>query len=128
MKWLKEKIVEYRDIQIKESNLDWIEDNKSQDLPLSLVQMINDPAAKNLPASVDLGLTKGQTLSGLQCESPKTCEIGSVLGILPSLALHIPKEIDAQVIQILTKELDIHNKKNHATSYSIPICFSHTNQ
>src|SRR5437868_10396220 len=70
---------------------------------------------KNLPASVDLGPSEGQTLSGLQCDSPEECEIDTVLGVLPSLAPHIPKEKDAPVIQLITEELDLHNKKNHAT-------------
>ena len=90
--WLKEYNVEYKNIQIKESNLDWIENNDSQELPPSLIQMDDNNAAKNLPASVDLGPSKEQTLSGLQCESFEACEIDSVLGILPSLAPYIPKE------------------------------------
>ena len=54
LKWLKEYNVEYKNIEIKESNLDWIENKESQELPPSLIQMDDDHAANNLPASVDL--------------------------------------------------------------------------
>jgi hypothetical protein len=119
LEWLKEYNVEYEDIEIKKSNLDWIQDNNLQELPPSLIKIDDNLSAKNLPASVDLGPSEVQTLSGLQCDSPETCEIDSVLGILPSLAPHIPKEKDAQVIQTLKNGLDIHNKKNH-TSIAFP--------
>ena len=93
LEWLKEYNVEYIHIEIKESNLDWIEDNDSQELPPSLIKMDDIPSGKNLPASVDLGPSEVQTLSGLQCNSPETCEFDSVLGILPSLAPHIRKKM-----------------------------------
>ena len=84
-------------------------------MPSSLIQTDNDNAAKILPASVDLGPSEEQTLSGLQCDSPDVCKIDRVLCILPSLPPHIPKEKDTHVIQTLNKELDLHNKKNHTT-------------
>jgi hypothetical protein len=55
LEWLKEYNMEYKSIEIKESNLDWIENNNAQELPPSLIQMDEDEAAKNLPASVDMG-------------------------------------------------------------------------
>ena len=80
-----------------------------------MIQTDNDHAVKISPASVDLGPSEDQTLSGLQCESSEACEIDMVMGVLPSLPPHIPKEKDAHVIQTLNKELDLHNKKNHTT-------------
>ena len=115
LKWLKEYNLEYKDIEIKESNLDWIEDNDSQELPPSLFQIIDDHAARNLPESVDLGPSEMQTLSGLQCDSPEACEFESVLGILPSKDEDLPKEKDVPMIQKINKKLDQHNKKNHTT-------------
>src|SRR5687767_3398735 len=47
LKWLKEYNVKYKDVEIKESNLDWIEDNDSQELPPSVIQIDDDQAAKN---------------------------------------------------------------------------------
>ena len=85
LEWLKEYNVEYRNIEIKESNLDWIEDSDSQELPPTLIQMDNDHAVKISPASVDLGPSEDQTLSGLQCESSEACEIDMVMGILLSI-------------------------------------------
>jgi hypothetical protein len=115
LEWLKEYNVEYSNIEIKESSLDWIENNNSQELPPSLIQMDDDHAVKNLPASVDLGPSQVQTLSGLQVNSPEPCEIETVMGVLPSVAPHIPKEKDAELIQMLNNELDQHNNKNHTT-------------
>src|SRR5687768_966563 len=77
--------------------------------------MDDSQTAKNLPISVELGPSEGQTLSGLQGDSPEECEIDSVLGILPSIDPHTPKEKDVEVIETINKKLDIHNKKNHAT-------------
>jgi hypothetical protein len=92
LKWLKQYNVEYKHIEIKESNLDWIENGDSQELPPSLIQTIDDHSAKNSPASVDLGPSDVQTLSGLQSDSSDTCEIDTVLGILPSEAENLPKK------------------------------------
>src|SRR5688500_12089775 len=66
MEWLKEYNVEYANIEIKESNLDWIENSNEQELPAHLIEMDDDEAAKNSPASVDMGPSQLQTLSGLQ--------------------------------------------------------------
>ena len=52
---------------------------------------------------------------GLEGNSPDQCDIEAVLGVLPSLAPHIPKEKDEHVIEQLKNGLDIHNKKNHTT-------------
>ena len=73
LEWLKENNVEYKDIEIKETNLDWIEDSISQELPPSVIQMNDAYHAQNLPASVDLGPSEDQTLSGLQTDSPEEC-------------------------------------------------------
>src|SRR5688500_18986358 len=75
--------------------------------------MDDDKVVKNLPASVDMDPSESQTLSGLQEDSPEKCEIESVLGILPSIAPHLPKKKDAQLIETLNKELYQHNIKNH---------------
>ena len=115
LKWLKEYNVEYKNIQIKESNLDWIENNNAQELPAHLIEIDDDEGAKNLPASVDMGPCQLQTLSGVQEDSLNGCEIESVLGVLPLIAPHLPKEKDAQVINTLNDGLSQHNKKNHAT-------------
>ena len=113
LKWLKEYNVEYKNIEIKESNLNWIENNESQELPPSLLKMEDDHEPMSTPASVDLGPSEVQTLSRLQCQSSEPCEIDSVLGVLPSLVQHLPKEKDDHVIQSINKELDQHNKKHH---------------
>ena len=107
--------MEYKHIEIKEANLDWIEDNDSQELPPSLICMDDVHAASNLPALVDLGPSEMQTLSGLQGDSLEECEIDTVLGILPSIDPHIPKEKDTPMIQLINNDLDLHNKKNHTT-------------
>ena len=67
----------------------------------------------NSPSSVDLGPSEVQTLSGLQCDSPETSELETVLGILPSPDQHSPKKKDVPVIHKLNEELNKHNKKNH---------------
>jgi len=115
LQWLKQYNVEYKNIQIEESNLDWIENNVAQELPANLIQLDDDQAAMNLPGSVDMGPCQMQTLSGLQDNSHKGCEIDSVLGLLPSMATHLPKEKDKEVIDALNANLDHHNKKNHTT-------------
>ena len=42
LRWLKQYNVEYSNIEIEESNLDWIENNDAQELPGDLVQMDNE--------------------------------------------------------------------------------------
>ena len=37
LEWLKEYNVEYSNIEIKESNLDWIKNNNEQELPANLM-------------------------------------------------------------------------------------------
>ena len=71
LNWLKEYNVEYKNIEIKESNLDWIENSDSQELPATLIQIANAHAAKNFQTSEDLGPSEVQTLSGLQCNLPE---------------------------------------------------------
>lgn len=115
LEWLKEYNVECANIQIEKSNLDWIENNISQELPPNLIQVDDNQESKTLPASVDLGPCELQTLSGLQGDLHNECEIEAVLGILPSIAPHLPKEKDAQVMNSLKVELNLHNKKNHTT-------------
>ena len=115
LKWLKEYNVEYANIQIQESNLDWIENNVAQELPATLIQMDDEAATNNSPASVDMGPCETQTLSGLQKDSDDACKIESVLGVLPSIAPHLPKEKDEHVISTINADLDHHNKKNHTT-------------
>ena len=107
MTWLKEYNVEYSNIQIQESNLDWIENNIEQELPANLIQMDDNQDTMNMPASVDMGPCEFQTLSGLQGDLHNGCEIDSVLGVLPSVAPHIPKEKDAQVISTLNVGLNV---------------------
>jgi hypothetical protein len=115
LNWLKKYNVEYLNIQIEESNLDWIVNNDAQELPGDLVQMDNEEAMNNLPSSVDMGPCETQTLSGLQGDLHNGCEIDSVLGLLPSMAPHLPKEKDKEVLNSLNTELDHHNKKNNTT-------------
>src|SRR5687767_12679367 len=112
LKWLKEYNKEYEDIEIKESNLDWIENKNEQELPAHLIENDDDKATKNLPASVDMGPSQIQTLSGLQGDSHDGCEIESVLGVLPLLVPHLPKEKDKEVMETLNTGLEVHNKKN----------------
>src|SRR5687767_14395447 len=112
-KWLKDYNVEYSNIKIRESNLDWIENNTAQELPPSLIQIDDDKACKNLPSSVDMGLCQSQTLSSIQKDSQEASGIEPVLGVLPSLAAHLPKEKDAQLIDTLSNGLKQHNNKNH---------------
>ena len=76
-----------------------------------------------MPASVDLGPSETQTLSGLQEHQQDPCKVESVLGILSSGVPHIFKEKDAQVIDALNIGVDQHNKKNNDTiefSYASP--------
>src|SRR5687767_9618075 len=86
--------------------------------------MDDDKSAQNLPGLVDMGPSQLQTLSGLKGDSYDACEIESVLGILPSVAPHIPKEKDEEVINTLNIGLNEHNKKNHTKiefPYASPI-------
>ena len=81
--------------------------------------MDEEVAAKSLPSSIDMGPCESQTISGLQKDSNDACEIDSVLGLLPSMAPHLPKEKDNKVINAVNAELDHHNKKN-STSIQFP--------
>ena len=58
-----------------------------------------------------MGPSQLQTLSGLKGDSQDVCEIESVLGVLPGLAPHVPKEKDVQIIEKLNIGLNIHNKR-----------------
>ena len=78
--------------------------------------MDDDKTAKNLPGAVDMGPSQLQTLSGLQGDSHDGCEIESVLGVLPSIAPHLPKEKDVPVVETLNDGLYQHNKKNNTTN------------
>ena len=71
--------------------------------------MNSEKAMNNSPSSVDMSPCESQTLSGLQGDLHK---IDSVLGLLPSMAPHLPKEKDNKVINTVNAELDHHNKKN----------------
>ena len=84
--------------------------------------MDDNPAYHNLPPSVDISPCESQTLSGLQKDSNDACEFDSVLGVLPSIAPHLPKEKDAQVVSILNNGLNLHNKMNH-TTFQFPYAF-----
>jgi hypothetical protein len=64
---------------------------------------------------VDLGPSHSQTLSGLQQNSQEIEEPQSILGILPSLSAHIPKEKDANIVNSLIDGLDKCNKNHHTT-------------
>ena len=83
LKWLKEHNIEYKNIEIKESNLDWIENNEEQELPPSLIQLDTDEGISNQPGLVDLGPSHSQTLSGLHPNSQEIEEAQTILGILP---------------------------------------------
>ena len=74
--------MEYSNIEIKESNLDWIENDNAQELPANLIEIEDDETTKNLTASIDMGPCPLQTLSGLQEDSYTELEIGTVLGLL----------------------------------------------
>src|SRR5688572_18883493 len=115
LKWLKEYNKEYENIEIKESNLDWIENNNAQELPANLIQMDDKQGAKNLPSSVDMGPCELQTLSGLQEDSHDGFEIDPVMGVLPSMAAHLPKEKDEEVMDTLNNGLKEHNAKKGTT-------------
>ena len=91
--------------------MDWIENNVAQELPGDLIEMDEEVATKSLPSSIDMGPCETQTLSGLQEDLHNGCEIDSVLGLLPSMAPHLPKEKDKEVLNSLNTELDHHNKK-----------------
>ena len=81
---------------------------------------MNDKVAtKHLPSSVDMGPFQMQTLSGLQGNLYNGCEIDSVLGLLPLMAPHLPKEKDIEIINAVNAELDCHSKKN-STSIQFP--------
>ena len=79
--------------------------------------MNGDKAAKNFPSLVDMGPSELQTLSCLQEDVNDACEaeIENVMGVLPSVAPHLPKDKDAEVMNTLTTGLNQHNKKNHTT-------------
>ena len=115
LKWLKEHNIEYKNIEIKESNLDWIENNEEQELPPSLIQLDTDEGISNQPGLVDLGPSHSQTLSGLQPNSQEIEEAQTILGILPSSSAHIPKEKDAHIVNTLINGLDQSNKSCHRT-------------
>lgn len=66
--------------------------NVSQELPPSLIWIVDSHAVKNVTASIDLGPSEVQTLSGLQCNPPDECEIDTVLGVLPSKARDLPQK------------------------------------
>ena len=107
--------MEYANIEIKESNLDWIEDNNAQELPPTLIEIDDDKTSKNMSVSVDMGPSESQTLSGFQEDLHVACEIDTVLGVLPSSAPHLPKEKDEDVVETLNSGLNQHNKRNHTT-------------
>ncbi len=98
LKWLKEYNIEYSNIEIKESNLNWIEDGIAQELPANMIKTDDEKFGMNLPGTVDMGPSETQTMSGLQNGSNNTDEVDSVMGILPSVIPHIPKEKDKEVI------------------------------
>ena len=124
LRWLKEHNIEYANIEIKESNLDWIQNNEEQELPPSVIQLDDDENINNLPGSVDMGPSHSQTLSGLQQTAQEEVEEAhTVLGLLPSLSAHIPKEKDAHIVNALTDEINNCNKNHHTTiqfPYALP--------
>jgi hypothetical protein len=113
--WLKEHNIEYSDIEIEESSLDWIENSSEQELPANLIQTDEEEDQSSKAGAVDLGPSESQTLSGVSENPEDGCEADTVLGILPSIAPHLPKAKDVEVVNTINSGLDEHNKKHHTT-------------
>ena len=115
LRWLKKYNRDYANIEIEESNLNWIENEVEQELPSHLIEMEEERNAYKNLSSVDLGPSESQFLSGQENTTDDASNIQTVFGILPLGLPDLPKEKDASVVNTLKAGLEEHNRKSHTT-------------
>ena len=115
LRWLKKYNRDYTDVEIEESNLNWIENQQEQELPAHLIQIDENENSSNNPSLVDLGPSESQTLSGCDSGMEDINNVDSVLGILPSSLPDLPKEKDGAALNTLKTALEEHNNRNQTT-------------
>ena len=116
--WLKKHNIEYADIVIQESNLDWITNGEQQDLPTSDIELEAEKIDLQ-PSLEDYGPSLSQqTTDTLDNEKKQEEEI--VFGILPGTAPHLPKEKDSFITQSLQDATQKNKNKNDKATINFP--------
>jgi hypothetical protein len=119
--WLKQYNIEYRDITIQESNLDWIKDGQEQNLPPSDIE-IEAEETDLQPSFQDHGPSTSQLI-------PKTVDIQetnqedqeeTVFGMLPGTAPHLPKQKDSFITESLQEATKQGNDQNKKSTINFP--------
>ena len=116
--WLKEHNIEYKDIVIQESNLDWIKDHKEQDLPPCDIELEAENMDLQLSAQ-DRGPSLSQVAEVLDKEHEQQ-EEETVFGMLPGTAPHLPKEKDSSTTQSLQQITKQSNNENSRATINFP--------
>jgi hypothetical protein len=99
--WLKKHNIEYQDIVIKESNLDWIKDKEGQEQELPPCDIELDAESTDFESSLqDRGPAASQVAEVMDKQQEEE-EEETVFGMLPGTAPHLPKEKDSSVTQSL---------------------------
>lgn len=114
--WLKQHNIEYKDIIIQESNLDWIEDGLEQDLPSCDIEI----QAENCdlqPSFQDRGPSISQQAQLLESEER---EEETIFGIFPETAPHLPTTKDSFITDSLKEATQQANKKNSKATINFP--------
>jgi hypothetical protein len=111
--WLKKHNIEYQDILIEESNLDWIKDKEGQEQDLPPCDIELDAESIDFRPSVqDRGPAISQVAEVLESEQEGD-EEETVFGVLPGIAPHLPKEKDSSITQSLQEATQHGNKNNN---------------
>jgi hypothetical protein len=113
LRWLKKHSIEYQDITIQESNLDWISDGIEQDLP---------------PCNIELEAEDSDLSSSFQDQGPSISQTAEMLdeqeeipfGILHGTAPHLPKQKDAFITNSLQQATKEANNKNQKATINFP--------
>jgi hypothetical protein len=108
--WLKKHSIEYQDIVIKESNLDWIKDKEGQEQDLPPCDIELDAESQDFqPSLQDRGPAVSQVAEVLESQEEEE-EEETVFGILPGTAPHLPKEKDSTITESLQEATQEGNK------------------
>jgi hypothetical protein len=124
--WLKKHSIEYTDIVIQESNLDWIKEKEGQeqDLPSCDIELEAESIDAQ-PSVQDRGPAVSQVADVLDSQEEDE-EEETVFGILPGMSPHLPKEKDSLITESL-QEATQQSKTNNSGEATIKFPYTNPN-
>ena len=113
--WLKKHNIEYQDITIQESNLNWIKDGLEEDLPSCNIELEAESIDLQ-PSLQDHGPSISQQAECLENEQEEEIPFG----ILPQTAPHLPKQNDSFITNSLKETIQEATNKNKKATINFP--------